>query len=58
MPSLESDEEELKEAKGLKVNSKQIINSTSNFVSTNKSWSQFIQIKKRNKTSTISFASA
>ena len=38
-------------------NSKQTFNLTSNIVSTNKSWKQFIQIKKFNQTNTISFLS-
>ena len=36
-------------------NSKQIINQTSNVNSTKKSWKQFMQLKKLNKTDTVSF---
>ena len=39
-------QERRKTGTGLKINSKQIINQTSNFISTNKSLKQFIQIKK------------
>ena len=59
MPPIEGDEEEVKERKGFKnFNSKQIMNLTSNIINTNKSWKQFIQTKKLNKTNTVSFVSA
>ena len=59
MPPIEGDEEEVKERKGFKIfNSKQIMNLTSNIINTNKSWKQFIQTKKLNKTNTVSFVSA
>ena len=45
MPPLEGDEE-VKEGRIKIFNSKQIINETSNTISTNKNWKQFIQIKK------------
>ena len=45
MPPLQGDEE-VKEGKGFKnLDSKQTINQTSNIISTDKSWKQFIQIK-------------
>ena len=59
LPPLEGDEEEVKEVKRLNIfNSKQIINQTSNIISTDKSSKQFIQIKKWNQTNIISFVSA
>ena len=39
-------------------NSEQFINQTSNIIRTNKSWKQFIQIKKQNQANNISFVSA
>ena len=38
--------------------SKQIVNQTSNTISTNKNWKQFKQTKSGNKTNTVSFVSA
>ena len=47
LPDMAGEEEEVKEGKQFKViNSKQIINQTLDIISTNKSWKQFIQIKK------------
>ena len=47
MARLEDHKEEVKEGKGLKTfNSKQTINQTSNIISTNKIWQQFIKIKE------------
>ena len=47
IPPLEGDEEEAKEGKGFKIfNSKEIINQSANIISTNKSWKEFMQIKK------------
>ena len=56
MPPLESDEE-VKEGKGLKTltPSKLLARLP---ISLNKSWKQFIQIKKWNQTNTMFFASA
>ena len=39
-------------------NSEQAINQTFNIISTNRSWKQFVQVKKWNQTNTISFVSA
>ena len=52
MPPLE-DDEEVKEGRGLKI-----INQTSSIISTNESWKQFKQIKKRNYANTVSLVSA
>ena len=49
MTPLKANEDEVKEEKRFKnLKTKQSINQISNIVSTNKSWNQFIQIKKRN----------
>ena len=54
IPPLEGDEEEAKEGKGFKIfNSKEIINQSANIISTNKSWKEFMQIKKWNQTNTV-----
>ena len=45
MPPLEGDKV-VKEGRIKNFNSKQIINQTSNTISTNKNWKQFTQIKK------------
>ena len=47
MPPQKGDEVEVPKRKMIKnIDSKQIINQTSNIISTNKSWKQFTQIKK------------
>ena len=56
MPPLEGDEEEMKEAKWLKIlTPKKLLTRLDSIISTYKSWKQFIQIKKWNKTNIISF---
>ena len=59
MPLTEGDEDELEEGEGLKLlTPNKLLTRLTNIVSTNKSWKQFIQIKKLNKINTVSFASA
>ena len=56
MPPLEGDEEEMKEGKWLKIlTPKKLLTRLDSIISTYKSWKQFIQIKKWNKTNIISF---
>ena len=56
MPPLEGDEEEMKERKWLEIlTPKKLLTRLDSIISTNKSWKQFIQIKKWNKTNITSF---
>ena len=57
IPLLEDDERKRnKKGKIIKIFTRNSINQTSSIICTNKNWKWFIQAKKRNQTTTLSFA--